>query len=97
MFTGVIIKFKNLEVFLKLNITGYFKRQAEAGKTTSTLMLFGAYKPTSGTAVVLGHDISEIDSVRAFIGYCPEKNILFDNLTVEEHLEFMSSVISLFV
>eukprot|EP01147_Barroeca_monosierra_P008644 gene8644-1051_t len=60
-----------------------------AGKTTTMSMLTGLYPPTSGTALVNGYDIrNDINSVRKSLGICPQHDVLFDTLTVEEHLEF---------
>lgn len=45
--------------------------------------------PTSGTAIVSGFDITKnINEVRSSIGLCPQFNILFDDMTVSEHLHF---------
>ncbi|XP_035897988.1 ATP-binding cassette sub-family A member 3-like [Anopheles stephensi] len=60
-----------------------------AGKTTTMSMLTGMKRPSSGTAIIWGHDIrTEMKSVRMSLGYCPQHNILFDGLTVREHLYF---------
>ncbi|KAM6235913.1 phospholipid-transporting ATPase ABCA7 [Porphyrio hochstetteri] len=60
-----------------------------AGKTTTMSILTGLLPPTSGTAYVLGWDIrSDIDSIRKHMGTCPQHNVLFDILTVEEHVWF---------
>ncbi|XP_059176010.1 phospholipid-transporting ATPase ABCA3-like [Physella acuta] len=60
-----------------------------AGKTTTMSMLTGFYPPTSGTALINGFDIRrEISEVRSSLGLCPQHDILFDNLTVEEHMIF---------
>ncbi|XP_012941784.1 ATP-binding cassette sub-family A member 3 [Aplysia californica] len=62
-----------------------------AGKTTTMSMLTGFIPPTSGTAVVNGYDICDnIDGVRSSLGLCPQHNILFDTMTVNEHLEFFA-------
>jgi ATP-binding cassette, subfamily A (ABC1), member 3 len=54
-------------------------------------LLTGMVRPTSGTAIVNNRDIRhEIDHVRSSLGYCPQHNILFDDLTVREHIEFFS-------
>jgi len=54
-------------------------------------MLTGMIYPTSGTALVNGKDIrKQINAVRSSIGLCPQHNILFDDLTVREHIEFFS-------
>ncbi|CAL1544560.1 unnamed protein product [Lymnaea stagnalis] len=60
-----------------------------AGKTTTMSMLTGFYPPTSGTAMINGYDIrGEISEVRSSLGLCPQHDVLFDNLTVEEHVIF---------
>lgn len=62
-----------------------------AGKTTCMSMLTGMFPPTSGTALVNGHDIRmDIEGVRNSLGLCPQHNILFDSLTVREHIVFYS-------
>ena len=62
-----------------------------AGKTTTIAMLTGLYAPTSGDAFVDGFSIStEIDSVHKSIGVCPQFSILWDSLTVREHLLFFA-------
>ncbi|XP_044270584.1 phospholipid-transporting ATPase ABCA3-like isoform X2 [Tribolium madens] len=64
-----------------------------AGKTTTMSMLTGMFPPTSGTAVVCGHDIkTDMDGVRESLGLCPQHNIIFDELTVREHLYFFSKL-----
>ncbi|XP_076823215.1 phospholipid-transporting ATPase ABCA3-like isoform X1 [Clavelina lepadiformis] len=60
-----------------------------AGKTTTMSMLTGFFPPTSGDALVDGHSISkDMKGVRKSLGLCPQFNILFDMLTVDEHLYF---------
>lgn len=64
-----------------------------AGKTTTMSMLTGMYPPTSGTATIGGYDIRmNMKGVRASLGLCPQHNILFDDLTVKEHLYFFSKL-----
>ncbi|XP_076264015.1 ATP binding cassette subfamily A member 3 isoform X2 [Rhynchophorus ferrugineus] len=64
-----------------------------AGKTTTMSMLTGMFPPTGGTALVNGYDIrTDIDGVRNSLGLCPQHNIIFDDLTVEEHLYFFSGL-----
>ena len=55
--------------------------------------ILGFIPPTSGTAFVNGYDITkDIANVRSSLGLCPQHDILFDNLTVEEHLYFFAKV-----
>ncbi|XP_070581084.1 phospholipid-transporting ATPase ABCA3-like isoform X2 [Ptychodera flava] len=64
-----------------------------AGKTTTMSMLTGLFPPTSGTAFVNGYDIrSDVTAVRSSLGLCPQHDILFDKLTVEEHLYFFAKL-----
>ena len=54
----------------------------------------GFIPPTSGTAIVNGYDIKQdISSVRQSLGLCPQHNVLFDTLTVHEHLVFFAKVL----
>ncbi|XP_055602218.1 phospholipid-transporting ATPase ABCA1-like [Uranotaenia lowii] len=60
-----------------------------AGKTTTMSMLTGMFSPSSGTATINGHDIrTDMNRVRSSMGLCPQHNVLFDELTVSEHLQF---------
>uniref|UniRef100_A0A493TVP8 ATP-binding cassette sub-family A member 2 n=1 Tax=Anas platyrhynchos platyrhynchos TaxID=8840 RepID=A0A493TVP8_ANAPP len=67
-----------------------------AGKTTTMSILTGLFPPTSGSATIYGHDIrTEMDEIRKNLGMCPQHNVLFDKLTVEEHLWFYSQLKSM--
>ncbi|XP_004390763.1 ATP-binding cassette sub-family A member 2 [Trichechus manatus latirostris] len=67
-----------------------------AGKTTTMSILTGLFPPTSGSATIYGHDIrTEMDEIRKNLGMCPQHNVLFDRLTVEEHLWFYSRLKSM--
>ena len=52
-------------------------------------MLTGLFSPSGGNAVVNGHSIlTNMRKVRESLGMCPQHNVLFDRLTVKEHLLF---------
>lgn len=52
-------------------------------------MLTGMIPPSAGTAYIDGKDIRyAMDDARNSLGLCPQHNILFDELTVEEHFRF---------
>ncbi|KAJ3012755.1 UNVERIFIED_CONTAM: hypothetical protein HDU68_001040 [Siphonaria sp. JEL0065] len=60
-----------------------------AGKTTLISILTGLYDSSGGSARLAGFDIkTDIDQVYNSIGVCPQFDILWDDLTVAEHLYF---------
>ncbi|XP_072337423.1 phospholipid-transporting ATPase ABCA3 isoform X1 [Scyliorhinus torazame] len=64
-----------------------------AGKTTTLSILTGLFPPTSGNAYINGYDIcQDMPLVRQSLGLCPQHDVLFDDLTVEEHLFFFSGL-----
>jgi len=64
-----------------------------AGKTTTVRILCGLMTPTSGKAVVVGYDAArQPEEVKQRIGYMPQSYGLYDDLTVEENLEFFGSI-----
>ncbi|XP_055936833.1 phospholipid-transporting ATPase ABCA1-like [Argiope bruennichi] len=64
-----------------------------AGKTTTINMLTGIHAPTSGSALVNNLDIlKEKSKIRRSLGVCPQHNVLFDTITVEEHLRIYAAM-----
>ncbi|KAM8824363.1 phospholipid-transporting ATPase ABCA3 isoform 1-T4 [Synchiropus picturatus] len=64
-----------------------------AGKTTTLSMLTGLFPPTSGRAYINGYDIcQDMALIRRSLGLCPQHDVLFDNLTVREHLLFYAQL-----
>ncbi|XP_072607393.1 phospholipid-transporting ATPase ABCA3-like [Vulpes vulpes] len=60
-----------------------------AGKSTTLSILSGLYPATSGEAYINGYNISQqMVHIRKSLGVCPQQNLLFDYLTVSEHLYF---------
>ena len=64
-----------------------------AGKSTTIRMLCGLLAPTSGRATVAGFDVArDPESVRQSIGYMSQRFSLYDDLTVEENIEFFGGI-----
>lgn len=56
-------------------------------------MLTGMTSVTSGSADIFGYDISDandMEEIRKMTGICPQHDILFDELTPREHLQFFA-------
>lgn len=67
-----------------------------AGKSTTIRMLCGILNPTEGDAIVGGASVvSEPDVVKKRIGYMSQRFSLYDDLTVEENIEFFGGVYGL--
>uniref|UniRef100_A0A8C5L861 ATP-binding cassette, sub-family A member 3 n=1 Tax=Jaculus jaculus TaxID=51337 RepID=A0A8C5L861_JACJA len=64
-----------------------------AGKTTTLSVLTGLFPPTSGRAYIRGYEISQdMGQIRKSLGLCPQHDVLFDNMTVAEHLYFYAQL-----
>jgi drug efflux transport system ATP-binding protein len=64
-----------------------------AGKTTTIKMLCGLLEPTAGEAELAGESGSlRSSSVRQRVGYMSQKFSLYDDLTIEENLDFFAGV-----
>lgn len=64
-----------------------------AGKTTTLKMITGFLAPTSGTVEVNGLDIGESQiEIQRQIGYLPETNPLYGEMSVHEYLEFIAHI-----
>ena len=64
-----------------------------AGKSTTIRMLCGLLSPTSGTGTVAGFDVvSQPESIKASIGYMSQKFSLYEDLTVEQNLDFYGGI-----
>ncbi|NP_525022.2 ATP-binding cassette sub-family A member 9 [Homo sapiens] len=60
-----------------------------AGKSTTIKMITGDTKPTAGQVILKGSGGGE---PLGFLGYCPQENALWPNLTVRQHLEVYAAV-----
>ncbi len=83
----------NLSInFYESQITSFLGHNG-AGKTTTISLLTGLLPATSGHAIIYNKDIrTDINEIRSNMGWCPQHNILFEKLTVEEHLWFFAKL-----
>ena len=64
-----------------------------AGKSTTMRMITGFLPPTSGTAVICGHDITtDPVAAKAAIGYLPESAPSYRAMVVEDYLKFIAEI-----
>ncbi|XP_013927815.1 PREDICTED: ATP-binding cassette sub-family A member 9-like isoform X2 [Thamnophis sirtalis] len=62
-----------------------------AGKSTTISMIMGDMDPTAGQVHIKGADGAATEE-NAALGYCPQENPLWSNLTMKEHLEIFAAV-----
>jgi ABC-2 type transport system ATP-binding protein len=76
-------------------VFGFLGRNG-AGKTTALRILAGLARPTSGTAHVLGHDVTRAsEAVRERIGFLPDVPAFYPWMTARECLEFAGRLFAL--
>src|SRR5512143_3375027 len=64
-----------------------------AGKSTTIRMLCALLLPTSGSATIGGMDLAtSSEAIRQNIGYMSQKFSLYDDLMVEENIDFFSGI-----
>ncbi len=67
-----------------------------AGKTTAMKMLCGLSKPSSGEASIAGFDIyKQTEEIKKNIGYMSQKFSLYEDLSVNENIDFFAGIYGL--
>eukprot|EP00026_Physarum_polycephalum_P000360 Phypoly_transcript_00360.p1 GENE.Phypoly_transcript_00360~~Phypoly_transcript_00360.p1 ORF type:complete len:1639 (+),score=219.92 Phypoly_transcript_00360:165-5081(+) len=79
---GVSLTMQRDQLFCMLGPNG-------AGKTTTISMLTGLFPASGGDAYIFGNSISkDMDKIRRVMGVCPQHDLLWDDMSAREHLEF---------
>lgn len=64
-----------------------------AGKTTIMGILTAEFPPTSGDATLAGYSVTtQPEQTRRKIGYCPQFDAHFTNMTGREHVELYAAI-----
>lgn len=64
-----------------------------SGKSTTIRMICGVLRPTSGEGKVMGYDlVKDTEKIKQSIGYMSQKFSLYQDLTVEENLDFYGNI-----
>lgn len=85
----------NIDLTIKTGEIFGFLGPNGAGKSTTIKMLCGLLLPTSGNGSVGGFDImKESEEIKKNIGYMSQKFSLYDDLTIEENINFFSGIYS---
>jgi ABC-2 type transport system ATP-binding protein len=90
---GATVAVANLDFTVETGEVLGFLGPNGAGKTTTMKMLTCYLPPTDGTAKICGFDIIEQSmEVRRRVGYLPERNPLYTDMTVTGYLDFVARV-----
>src|SRR5260370_23595406 len=86
---NIVTALDELTVTVEPGITGLIGANG-AGKSTLIKILLGLLEPTSGRAVVLGHDcVTDGFEIRTRTGYMPEHDCLPSDVTATEFVTHM--------
>jgi ABC-2 type transport system ATP-binding protein len=95
---GLTVRFGNREILS--NVVCSLRGRAigllgpnGAGKSTLINTLLGFYKPSSGSASVLGHDIqTETRKIRSLVGYMPENDAFISKMSAVSFVQMMAEL-----
>ncbi len=85
---GISYEIKEGEIFGILGPNG-------AGKSTMIKILTCFHKPTSGTVAINKIPIEAINRIKPLIGWVPQEETFYPNLTIKENLEYFASLYDL--
>ncbi|RPJ05805.1 MAG: ABC transporter ATP-binding protein, partial [Deltaproteobacteria bacterium] len=90
---GDFVAVDNIHLAVKKGEIFGFLGPNGAGKSTTIRMLCGLLMPTGGSGSVGGYDIiRQSESIKKIIGYMSQKFSLYDDLNVEENINFFAGI-----
>lgn len=93
---GDTVALDNVDLTVPAGLVFGFLGRNGAGKTTTLRILTGLARPTTGSAVILGHDVTRASNVvRSQIGYLPDVPGFYPWMTAREFLEFAGRLFGL--
>ncbi len=90
---GTFVAVDNISMEVKKGEIFGFLGPNGAGKSTTIRMLCGLLLPSGGSGTVGGFDVlTEAESIKRIIGYMSQKFSLYEELTVEENIDFFGGI-----
>src|ERR1700704_6251291 len=90
---GKLVAVRDLSLEVRAGEVFGFLGPNGAGKTTTIRMLTGLVRPTSGTALVAGYDVTrQSREVKRHVGFLAETPYLYPKLSGREFLAFMGGL-----
>ena len=93
---GTLEAVRSMDLLIRRGEVFGFLGPNGAGKSTLIRMLVGLLSPSDGTAEVLGYALPrESERLRSHVGYMTQRFSLYEDLTVEENLDFAARIFSI--
>jgi ABC-2 type transport system ATP-binding protein len=89
-----LVALKNLDLMIEKGEIFGFLGPNGAGKSTTIKTLMGLIRPTSGSALIMGKDISSPEA-RRHVGFLPENPAFYEYLSAAEYLNFVGRTFSM--
>lgn len=92
-FANGVVAVRNLSFAMVENQITCLLGHNGAGKSTAIALMTGLLSASQGDFSVYGHRLTtDLQTIRRITGICPQHNVLFPTLTVQEHLSFFGEL-----
>ena len=85
---GQVIGVNSVSCTIRPGVTGLLGLNG-AGKSTLFKLMAGQLKPSKGRVLLLGHDLSHDLGLYRWIGFCPEQDALYEQMSGREMLVYL--------